>query len=1311
MKKLLLLSLTLFSFLFMNMLQAQINIGGNPVSINYEKILEPLTFEVMPPLDFKTIEEEDAQWDAEVAAGGSKIGRRFGISFEVDYDLHNSGTWSNLPDGGKLWRLGIECPGALSINLIFDRYRLPKGATLYVFAENGSDKIGGFTDYNNQADNFFATDIVKGDKIVIEYYQPANAAFEGELRLATIVHGYRGLALHAKLFGEAGACQRNTICPEGTDWQDQVKAVFALYDGNKEVCSGTILNNTANDRKPYALTANHCWNSHQNTGTWVFRFRWESPTCTPSTNSSYHTMTGAVLRMRSPTNTSSTDACLVELNQMIPEEWEVYYAGWSRSTVPSPSAMCISHPSLDIKKISPTLPLYTVTQYVLGWRTDWSTAACTEGGSSGSGLFDSNKRIVGQLWGGESKCSTYGTSLHYDVYGRFDLSWNGLPGGVSDLKTWLDPLNLDPQTWDGFYGEMVDAELTEIMVPEASYTTAATINPKVKIKNTGDFPITTATVTYTIDGGYPVTKTWEGNLDLGATVDITFDAITLTYGTHVFEATVAVPEDGNVANNSKTKNYTVTITNAPYVNYESHEIVGGEKLTYISKNKEIAVTLKNVGVLPANGPLAVTFSCDDPQLTVTQTTAQCETLAPNGTATVTCKVTVANDIPDAKSFHVKISVSNGENTWGSVMPIVAYAPAFKLEKVLVNGTENGNLPKDAMVFLSATVKNVGGADAYKVKGNLEFTSPYLTLACDENAPVVQLLPAGESSNLCFYVITNQEMPSGYEVAFNLALSALYERTYSTTFKVANSGSNNYCVPENSNCSLSSPDKFTSVKLYKTTTPTVMLIDHNPPCGTNGYSNFTSSIVVPLEPGQYKLDVSVGTGGIQHIKGWFDLNGNNEFENNDIELLVTGSCASGGSTSFTFTIPQNFVPGESRFRLRCKYSSTMNNACEGYNFGQTLDYTIVLPELYPRVQNVEAELQGNSINITWLAPATGTPIGYNIYRNGNKLNDELLTDLSFTETELEQGVYAYNVKAFYTGNKESYAEMSNVICYFWNCDPPTDLDVTKEGKTAILKWDAPKDLAGEFLGYLIYRNGTIIYEDIVITETEFKDENLPVGTYTYQVSAVSSICEETEKTDSVSITIVYEYCEPPVDLDGYQLIPLKGFFGVYLTWEKPKNIDGVLLGYHVHRDEEPINEELVNETIYIDDKEFLPPGTYSYQVSAVYEHCESVLTDAILIDVENVGVKDIHNDAFSIYPNPTNGDFVIQSSKFKVQSVEIYDVYGRKVFDKFPSNSLEGWTAKPDGVVIDLTVLHAGVYFVKIYAEENQIAIKKLIINH
>jgi hypothetical protein len=57
------------------------------------------------------------------------------------------------------------------------------------------------------------------------------------------------------------------------------------------------------------------------------------------------------------------------------------------------------------------------------------------------------------------------------------------------------------------------------------------------------------------------------------------------------------------------------------------------------------------------------------------------------------------------------------------------------------------------------------------------------------------------------------------------------------------------------------------------------------------------------------------------------------------------------------------------------------------------------------------------------------------------------------------------------------------------------------------------------------------------------------------------------------------------------------------------------------------------------------------------------------------------------------------------SIEIYDVFGR-------IQKAEGKTQKAEiEILVDVSHLPAGIYFVKIYSESNQVAYKKLIINH
>ncbi|MCL2313116.1 MAG: T9SS type A sorting domain-containing protein, partial [Firmicutes bacterium] len=376
----------------------------------------------------------------------------------------------------------------------------------------------------------------------------------------------------------------------------------------------------------------------------------------------------------------------------------------------------------------------------------------------------------------------------------------------------------------------------------------------------------------------------------------------------------------------------------------------------------------------------------------------------------------------------------------------------------------------------------------------------------------------------------------------LLVSALYGRSYQTSFKAICSGSSAYCSSGDQNCS--DGDKFTSVILYKTSDPSNLLINNTDgTCSGSGYQDFTN-INVNLEPGEnYTIKVKCGYSS-QQVGGWVDINGNNIFDNN--EKLITLNCSTSGQEyTTTFTIPQDFAPGAHRFRLVSKYNAAPT-PCGNSSYGQTHDYTVTFPELYHRVQNVNAELfaEEEIITITWEAPEEGTPIGYNIYREGNLLNTELLNVTTFTEEDITEGIYVYNVTAVYEGDKESFAEMSNVICNYENITPPLPCEtpVNLSGEVdenecivAVIRWNMLEGIDGVILlNYNIYRDNVKIAEALP-SDQEYRDELSENGTYVYHVSAVYEHCEESPWTGEVTVEISCVNINE-VQADVFQIFP-------------------------------------------------------------------------------------------------------------------------------------------------------------------------------
>jgi len=430
-------------FLCAGALMGQVSQGGLPVSFQKLSLSSIPTVET-GPVDVQALLAED---EIEHEQG---LPFRFGAPFDVNYNSDNSGTWDDLPDGGRLWRLRIESPGAYSINLLYDYFYMPPGGRMFLYSEDRQMVLGAFTEANNKDQGQFATAPVKGDVTIVEYYEPPEVRGQGSIAIGRIVHGYKDIFNYAGEkgidgFEDSGPCNNNINCPEGNPWQREKRAVvMIMLSGGTRWCSGTLINNVRKDGTPYILTANHCLGSE---ATWIIWFNYESPTCENIDGPSDYTITGTTRRAAS----STSDFGLVELSLTPPQSYGVYYAGWSNIDTASPSSVSIHHPSGDVKKISFDYDPVTSADYLQAtgtthWRIGSWDDGTTEGGSSGGPLFDPNHRVVGQLHGGYASC----TSLTSDWYGKFSLSWTGNGTADSRLRDWLDPDNTGVSTLNGW---------------------------------------------------------------------------------------------------------------------------------------------------------------------------------------------------------------------------------------------------------------------------------------------------------------------------------------------------------------------------------------------------------------------------------------------------------------------------------------------------------------------------------------------------------------------------------------------------------------------------------------------------------------------------------------------------------------------------------------------------------------------------------------------------------------------------------------------------------------------------------------------
>ncbi|HYG64481.1 MAG TPA: hypothetical protein VEL74_18020 [Thermoanaerobaculia bacterium] len=440
---------------------------------NLHEVLDVNQVDVVLPaqLDLEKIGAEDLERD--------EIGLppRFAVPERVSITPGKNGTWEDLADGQRLWRLRVVGGvGTTSLNLGFTRYNMPPGGRLLLYSADGVQIGRPFTAEDNEAHGELWSPVVLTNDLIVEVTVPKRQARALELELGWINQGYRGFGtVPAAAYEKSGSCNLDVECLDVADtWREEMRSVGVISTGGSTFCTGSLVNNTANDRRMYFITANHCGISSSNAASLVVYWNYQNSFCrAPGSAASGQAGDGLLNQFHTGSffraSYSPSDVTLVELDDPAVNLYNHHWAGWDRSTgshtctAASPCAS-IHHPSTDEKRITYVITDMVSTSYNstaspgdgshlwAKWATDppgpYTVPGVTEPGSSGSPLYNSAGRFVGQLHGGPSSCGATGNSLS-DYYGRFSVSWTGGGTNSSRLSNWLDPGNTGATTIGG----------------------------------------------------------------------------------------------------------------------------------------------------------------------------------------------------------------------------------------------------------------------------------------------------------------------------------------------------------------------------------------------------------------------------------------------------------------------------------------------------------------------------------------------------------------------------------------------------------------------------------------------------------------------------------------------------------------------------------------------------------------------------------------------------------------------------------------------------------------------------------------------
>lgn len=430
---------------------SQISTNENPYTykiegFNYQKIAN---VKIDKP-DLQQVLEEDIENDKQ-----NKM-MRFGVILPIYKDFFELANKTQTADG-IVWTLSVEVEEAEALIFYSDNFQLPRTGKFFVYNPERTKVLGAFTHQNNNEYNTFATEYIEGDKIIMEYYQPNSESEQAQIELTEIGYAYRGITKLSSEYRSSGDCNVNVNCSEGDNYRQQQRGVCRIQIRMSSQyigwCTGTLVNNTNYDLKPYLLTAAHCIEDVASTSYYsqfVFYFKYENSGCsvTASEPSRSRSVTGTSVKALDNTyGSNGSDFALMLLSDEIPQSYSPYWCGWDKRNTAINNGVGIHHPSGDVKKISTFNTRLQNSSYgsssATHWYVEWAETengwGIMEGGSSGSALFNPEGRIIGTLTGGASGCDVP-ASYKYDVYGK--MSWHWSSNGNTNsrkLDHWLDP--------------------------------------------------------------------------------------------------------------------------------------------------------------------------------------------------------------------------------------------------------------------------------------------------------------------------------------------------------------------------------------------------------------------------------------------------------------------------------------------------------------------------------------------------------------------------------------------------------------------------------------------------------------------------------------------------------------------------------------------------------------------------------------------------------------------------------------------------------------------------------------------------------
>ncbi len=417
-----------------------------------------------------------------------------------------------LADGRNAWTCAIQSPAAFNIRVHFSELNLGDSKLVLYVQRNGQTIAHGpYTGRGPENRGEFWSPSLPGDTVRMEVVGREAPRFA----IDAIVHDDLDFdQMPNSTRGDCPGvctCHLDVMCqsspPVNLLARQATGRMSFVSDGGNFVCTGTMLNDSdAATFVPWFLTAAHCLSTQAEVNTlevtWFFQSNNTPSNCNASPfvpdPATLPKSFGGTLIYETTPPALTNDACFIRLN---PDDLPANAAFAGTTSAQDSGVAGIHHPQGSWKRFCSGV----FEDFSIGCGADCDcfdsanyafydlTDGIVQGGSSGSGMFNSSGQLLGQLFGHCTLCPDAEDCQHADdwclMYGEWEETspeigyWLTLGGTI-----WIDRTN--PGTANGLvfspFRRVIDGynlawNDTRLMIRTGTYVESLTMNKRITL--------------------------------------------------------------------------------------------------------------------------------------------------------------------------------------------------------------------------------------------------------------------------------------------------------------------------------------------------------------------------------------------------------------------------------------------------------------------------------------------------------------------------------------------------------------------------------------------------------------------------------------------------------------------------------------------------------------------------------------------------------------------------------------------------------------------------------------------------------------